>query len=140
MITNCIISSHFPVSRKFKFYQRTTWVISTPVTIQITVGLSSVVKHIIYLIIIIIITSKWQRARVLFVGSACCGVFRNWESKQLFLVVSISEKLAPISGKLLFRHNLLRHSLIILSPGSCLQVCLLIFVQTISTPGTAEHL
>ena len=139
MITNCIISSHFPVSRKFKFYQRTTWVISTPVTIQIIVGLSSVVKHIIYLNIIII-TSKWQRARVLFVGSACCGVFRNWESKQLFLVVSISEKLAPISGKLHFRHNSLRHSLIMLSPGSCLQVCLLIFVQTISTPGTAEHL
>ena len=139
MITNCIISSHFPVSRKFKFYQRTTGVISTPVTIQIIVGLSSVVKHIIYLIIIII-TSKWQRARVLFVGSACCGVFRNWESKQLFLVVSISEKLAPISGKLLFRHSSLRHSLIILSPGSCLQVCLLIFVQRISTPGTAEHL
>ena len=138
MITNCIISSHFPVSRKFKFYQRTTWVISTPVTIQIIVGLSSVVKHI-YLIIIII-TSKWQRARVLFVGSACCGVFRNWESKQLFLVVSISEKLAPISGKLLFRHNSLRHSLIMLSPGSCLQVCPLRFVQTISTPGTAEHL
>ena len=139
MITNCIISSHFPVSRKFKFYQRTTWVISTPVTIQIIVGLSSVVKHIIYLIIIII-TSKWQRARVLFVGSACCDVFRDWESKQLFLIVSISEKLAPISGKLLFRHNSLRHSLIMLSPGSCLQVCLLIFVQTISTPGTAEHL
>ena len=139
MITNCIISSHFPVSRKFKFYQHTTWVISTPVTIQMIVGLSSVVKHIIYLIIIII-TSKWQRARVLFVGSACCGVFRNWESKQLFLVVSISEKLAPISGKLLFRHNSLRHSLIMLSLGSCLQVCLLIFVQTISTPGTAEHL
>ena len=134
-----MISSHFPVSRKFKFYQRTTWIISTFVTIQIIVGLSSVVKHIIYLIIIII-TSKWQRARVLFVGSACCGVFRNWESKQLFLVVSTSEKLAPISGKLLFRHNSLRHSLIMLSPGRCLQVCLLIFVQTISTPGTAEHL
>ena len=49
-------------------------------------------------------------------------------SKQLFLVVSISEKLAPISGKLLFRHNLLFHSLIMLSLGSCLQVCLLIFV------------
>ena len=62
------------------------------------------------------------------VGSACCGVFRNWESKQLFLVVSISEKLAPISGKFLFRHNALSHSLIMLSPGSCLQVCLLIFV------------
>ena len=60
--------------------------------------------------------------------STCCGVFRNWESKQLFLVVSISEKLAPISGKLLFRHNSLSHSLIMLSPGSCLQVCLLIFV------------
>ena len=60
--------------------------------------------------------------------STCCGVFRNWESKQLSLVVSISEKLAPISGKLLFRHDLLSHSLIMLSPGSCLQVCLLIFV------------
>ena len=39
-----------------------------------------------------------------------------------------SEKRAPISGKLLFRHNSLSHSLIMVSLGSCLQVCLLIFV------------
>ena len=69
-----------------------------------------------------------RRNYLLFVGSACCGVFLK-TSKQLFLVVPISEKLAPISGKFVFRCNSLSHSLITLSPDSCFQGCLLTLIS-----------